>query len=299
MLSWTKKIIQNLAQKIKEGTKFFIGHNEDNSHENRSAVGEVLTSFIKDIKGKLSNVIIGYFPESEKVNNLDVCSMEAEIGTDENNNVVNIDNVSGIALGSSNEDSPAFPGARRLSMVQCFAKEKIEPENKKPGEGDKQMTFEDIKKAIREMNVHPWQIFSLEDMKNDRVFGKVFDDNTALKKSTEELKTQYEELKTKNSEVEKTLNLGKSKQMLEDALKEGFTDKQVKFIENRFNPESLDEVNKENINKYIENAKKEFADTARLFGVEGNSNVDNNNNASNNENKTPEEEALELMGVKE
>jgi len=296
VLTWTKQVIKNLLNKVKKGTQFFIGHGADNSHENRNSVGTIISSIIKEVSGKLSNIIIGYFPEKEKVDNLDICSMEAEIEID-NNVVVGVDQITGIALGSSDTDNPAFPGAFRLNSIQCFGKE---TEKKNP-EKEHIMTFEELKRALRDMNVHPWQLFTMEDLKNDKVFGKIFDEKTDLEDKYKALETKHKELETQNTEAMKGLNKTKAKEWLDKELKEGFTDKQKAFIEKRFNPDSLEDITEKTISEYVVNAKKEFSETAKLFGIEDA--VDNKGNKKNEENnkedKTPEEEALELIGVKE
>jgi len=297
ILKWPRIIIQSLAEKIKEGTKFFIGHRENNSNDNRESVGEVLVSFVKEIAGKLSNVIIGYFPEKEKVNDMDICSMEADVYTDDENIVGEINEVSGIALGNSDKESPAFPGALRLNMVQCFAKE---IDKNKPGEGEHDMTFEEVKEAIRKMNIRPWQIYTLEDMKEDRVFGKVFEENSTFKSDNERLEKENKEVKTKSEEAVRNSDIMQSKGRLEKLLEEGFTDKQKAFIIKRFNPELEKDLTDEGLNKFVESEKKEFADTAKLFGIgegEANKKKDEKGNTEESESLTMEEEALKEMGV--
>lgn len=299
-LRWPKSVIHQIAEKIKQGTKFFIGHGENNSHDNRESVGEVLTSFVKEIKGKISNVIIGYFPEKEKVNEMDTCSMEADVFTDNDNIVGDVNDVSGIALGSSDKDNPAFPGALRLSMVQCFGKEDDKDENKPK---EKQMTFEDIKKGIRDLNIRPWQIFTLDDMKEDRNYGKLFSENSTLKSDNERLTNENKEIKDKSKEAIRTADVTSSKGRLDKIMEEGYTDKQKKFIGGRFDPEAFEDLSDDKLKEYVENGKKEFADTAKLFGVDV---MDSNGtgekkkeSSGDTEELTPEEEALKIMsGVK-
>jgi len=295
-MKWPRIIIQRLAEKIKEGTKFFIGHGETNSNDNRESVGEVLASFVKEIAGKLSNVIIGHFPEKEKVEDMNVCSMEADVYTDDENIVGEINDVSGIALGNSDRSNPAFPGALRLNMVQCFAKE----DKPKPGEGDKDMTFEEVKDAIRKMNIRPWQIYTLEDMKEDRVFGKVFEENSIFKSDNEKLEKENKEIKTKSEEAIRNSDVAQAKSRVEKLLEEGFTDKQKSFILKRFDPEQEKDLTDEGLGKFIENEKKEFADTAKLFGIGESETVkkkDEKGNTEESESLTMEEEALKEMGV--
>ncbi len=289
-------MIHRLAQKIKEGTKFFIQHREGtNSHEGRETVGEVLTSFVKEIGGKLSNIIIGHFPYASKVKDANVCSMEANITTS-GNIVDDVNEVSGVALGNSNIESPAFPGALRLNTVQCFG----ENTNNNSGEGennmpDKSLSFHDIKDAIKDMNIFPWQIFTPEEMQKDKVFGKLYEDNSILQTENESLKTKYATLETSSKESVRANNIIKAQTSLEELMKEGFTDKQKTFIKDRFKPETLEKLDEPSLKEHLENEKKVFSDTAKLFGVE--SSTSKSSSAGTEEEKTLEEQALEILGV--
>lgn len=298
ILRWPRAVIHRLAEKVKAGTKFFIGHGKTNDHDGRETVGEVVASFVKEIGGKLSNIIIGHFPDEEKVKALDTCSMEADIHTDPENIVGDINEVSGIALGNSNVDHPAFPGAMRLAMVQCF----VDTEKKEKEEIT--MTFEEVRKAVRELNIFPWQLFTLEDMKADKNYGKLFVENDSLKTDIEKLKTENKEISQKHTDAVKTANSAQAQERLDAMLKEGVTDKQRKFIKSRFGKDQ--DVSEEGIKKFIENSKKEYAETAKLFGpdekpgsTEKKTESKNNTGESSKGEKTVEEEALELMGVPE
>jgi hypothetical protein len=295
ILKWTKSTIRRLADKIKEGTKFFVGHGATNDHDNRASVGEVLVSFLKDIGGKLSNVIIGHFPDENKVKDMDVCSMESDIEITEDI-VSDINDVTGIALGSSDRESPAFPGALRLGTVHCFniqAEEKNNKESKKM-----ELTVQDVKKAISDLNIFPWQLYSIDDMKNDRVFGKLFSENQTLKSDNERLNKEKLDLESKSKEALRKLDIDNARKEINNLMSEGFTDKQKKFISDRFKPESMEDLSKESLNTFIENGKKEFAETARLFGVDETINKGTDKGETEETPESLEEEALKLMGVK-
>lgn len=280
-------MIRQLAEKIQAGIKFFIGHKETNSQKNRESVGEILSSFVKEIGGRLVNVIIGHFPNKEKVENMDVCSMEADIYTDEENIVGDINDISGIALGNSNKENPAFPGALKLNTVQCFDTK----------QGEKIMTFEEIKKAIHDMNIHPWQIFSMDDIKNDREFSKIFTENTTLKIEKDKHEKDYKKLKDESDGAIKKIAIGEASTQLDKLMKEGYTDKQREFIKKRFNPTVLEDLSKENLEKHLEKEKKEFAETAKLFGVAEELGGKEKEIKKPTEELPVEEEALKLMGV--
>jgi len=293
LLKWTRAVIHRLAEKIKTGTKFFIGHGaETNDHEGRKTVGEVLTSFVKEIGGKLATVIVGHFPNKEIVDPYDICSMEADIQT-EDDIVGDINDVSGIALGNSHKDSPAFPGALRLSTVQCFGETTI-----KPGEGEKEvaLTFEEVKAAVRSMNIYPRQLFTEDDLKQDRTFGKVFESNETLKAENERLLKDNTEIAAKSKEAIRKTAISDSEASLNKLMEEGYTDKQKSYIKTQFDPEKVEDLSDDGLKKFLEESKVKFAETAKLFGVTD-SVKPKSETSTTEDGKDMEEQALELIGA--
>lgn len=297
VLKWPRAVIKGLAEKIKQGTKFFLGHGLTNDNDGRESVGEVIASFVKEISGKLSHIIVGHFPSIEKVKEMDVCSMEADVYTDDENIVGDINNVSGIALGSSNSENPAFPGALRLGVIQCFVK--LEGD-KNQGNKEKNMplTFEEVKQAVRTMNIHPWQLYELDDLKNDRQFSKIFTENEVLKNQNKTLKEDSEKIKNESEKAVRTMNVGEAKGRLNKLMEDGYTEKQKTFILGRFDPEKMEELEEDDLKKFLESSKKEFADTAKLFG-DSSAKIEQTKKEEekNLQDLTPEDEALKLMGV--
>jgi hypothetical protein len=301
ILRWTRAVIHRLASKIKEGTKFFIAHEDNtNSHENREPVGEIISSYVDTIGGKLSNVIIGHFPEQEKVKEMDVCSVEAELQvTDEDNSFVgDVTDVTGVALGNSEKEHPAFPGALRLGAVQCF-------ENK-PGEGEKEMaeqiTFQMVVDAVKKMNIHPRQLFTLADLQDDREFGKEFEKISTLEAENERLKVENADISKKSQESVKLSQTATAENRLMEKLKEGFTDVQKTFIKKQFRPEKMEDLSDEALDTFVVDAKKDFAETAKLFGgvKDETPKTKESNDSSDDDLLSTEElekEALKAMGI--
>ena len=288
-------MIRRVAEKIKEGTKFFLGHGDNtNAHEGRQSVGEVLSSFVKEIGGRLSHIIIGHFPDENKVRDMDVCSMEADVYTDTDNIVGDINEISGIALGSSDVENPAFPGALRLGTVQCFDEGEKDKQRKK--EKIMALTFEEVKEAVRSMNIHPWQLYSIDDIKNDRIFSKSFTELESLRNENVTLKKEKGEIEEKSKDAIRQADIVKAKSQL-DTHMEDLTDKQKKFIVKRFDPESLEDLSEDGLKKFVEDSKKEFAETAKLFGDQE-TKVSDGGTSEESSSGNMEEEALKTLGVK-
>lgn len=261
-ITWPAKIIQALAKAVKAGTKFFLNHGETNSHEGRKPLGEIVASTLKNIAGKVSNVVIGWFPDKEKVNDLDVVSMEANVYTDEKNIVQQLGELTGIAMASSNTESPAFPGAVKLAAVQCF--EEKEPLEK----GEKttmETTFDQVKTFIRDKQVWPHQLFDDEVMQSDRKFGKLYENANALQVEIDRLKKENTSLNEQYQSSIKDAQKAGAKEILDNLTKEGFTEKQRDFIHKEFNPETMEDLSEEGLKTFVEEEAKKYAEYAKIF----------------------------------
>ncbi|MCK5609603.1 hypothetical protein KAR91_47450 [Candidatus Pacearchaeota archaeon] len=301
-MSWPRRTILKIKEKIKEGTKFFIDHgNNTNSHEDRKSVGEIVKNITKEIGGKLSNIIIGHFPDESQVKDMDVCSMEAEVLTDASNTVEDVSSITAVALGSSDKDSPAFPGALRLASVQCFEKEDDPGEgDKKPGDGGNQMpvTFAEVKTFIKEHNVWPNQIYTEETLRNDNVFGKVFSEKDSLQTENKTLKDSSEGLTKKITEIETDGKKKSAKDRLVTFIPEGVTKKQKDFIESSFDPEKVSDLSDEGLKSYITSSQADFQKFAKVFGSDNKDSNDSDNSGSDdNTEGSSVEEALKELGV--
>jgi hypothetical protein len=244
-IHWTKQAVQSMKNIIKKGIKFFHLHNKDNSTENRESLGEIIAHSQQEIDGKLHQLAIGYFPPEtrERVKDYDVCSHEGwwEFIIESGKKIADkIGELTGIALSSSNEDTPAFSNTGLLGAVQCF--EGGEPDNKGGGESLKRevkiMTLKDVIDYIVENNVHITQLpFDIEDIKADRNLGKIFNDMEseikdlkAFRENAEKEKTEFE---TKIKNYEDKENLTQAKEKFNEILKTAIEKKSIGERKNR------------------------------------------------------------------
>jgi|GEM_PF-5239442 len=156
--NWFKDAIGKLVRKIYAGLKLFHNHEETNEpDETRTEIGEVAGSRAKMIDGKFSAVIAAYIYPEYKDLPLDIASIEADIIV--NNDVsddihaVDVDEVTGIALGNSAVNKPGFPGATLLGELQAFAGRSVSTDEpkwqlsyKRTGQGERRK-FELTKEA--------------------------------------------------------------------------------------------------------------------------------------------------------
>lgn len=234
-IHWTRRAVQSIKNVIKNGVKFFLGHNADNSTDNRRELGEVVASFEKEIDGVLHHVAISYHkPEvREEVKKYDICSQEAEWNFfDVAGNMVadTLESMTGIALSSSDIDQPAFSGAKRLGMVQAFGADTLENNHK--GE-PKTMTFEELKAEIKNKNVWPSQLYSIEDIKEDRKFAPVFTEAETLKTQVAKQAEQINALETEKTNLSKQTLQSTARIRLNSLIEKGeikLTDNQKEYV---------------------------------------------------------------------
>jgi hypothetical protein len=271
-VKWTRKAVQSLKNVIIKGIKFFKGHNKDNSIENRNHYGEVIANKEMEIKGKLHHVIVGYFPDKEAVKNDDIVSQEGLwnfVKTATGIIADSVEKITGIALGNSEYDSPAFEGAHRLGTVQCFEGEGDSQNNDggdPPKKKEKTMNLQDVINYIRDNKVHITQLpFTIEDIKADRNLGKIIDDlekeNQDLKKFKEDATKEKEEYEKQIKEFKDKDNLVQAKENFKKLLTESKADeKEKKYIELRFGKEKLEDMSEKGLKEFYEKKAQEYKD---------------------------------------
>lgn len=256
-------MIQKIPELLKKGTKFFKWHNEDNSTENRPHVGEIVKSFVHDMGEKARAIFITTI-DSEEGKDLDVCSMEASVEFDDDGIVHDIGEMTGVAGASSKFERPAFAGAQRLAMIQCFG------DNNKEREG-MEITFSDVKNFVKERNVFPHQLYSLDEMKQDREFSPVIESYetkvSQLEGEKETMKKELDEKSGQLADLESVDLRRKAGETFRELIKDS-TDKQRAYLERRFEKASLEDWSEQGVKEFIEASKAEFAEDAKLFGSE-------------------------------
>lgn len=265
-ITWYRKAIQSIKNVMKKGIKFFNGHNTTNDNQDKQELGQVIHSFEEEIEGKLHSVSIGYFPPNTRdiAKNMDICSQEAEWNLVEVAGELIADAceaVTGIALANSENSTPAFKDAKRLAFVQAF--ENISPVGEtKSGEDlkeKKQMTFAELKTEIKNLNVMPHQLFTLDEIKDDKEFGKAYEEIKAKDTEIQAKIKELEDFKTKNGELNRSIQLQSAKGVLSDLCKENkLTDNITKFVNEMYeaNKDKLEDLSNEGLKSFVESQTK-------------------------------------------
>ncbi len=194
-IRWTRRAVQSIKGALLRGLKFFSGHNADNSTENREVLGEVVWDGQREIDGALHHVVVGYFPDKERVIDKDICSQEGEWNFVEEAGrwfADKLHRMTGIALSSSVRDKPAFDGARRLAMIQALDEDEEAPKGRKREERRvskldlSTASFDDIVTELKARKTFPHQLFTVEEVQADVAFKPVFDESARLKATVAE-----------------------------------------------------------------------------------------------------------------
>jgi len=277
---WLRKAIQSIKGKIKKGLKLFRGHNEDSSHENRPPLGEVITSFEEEIKGDLHHCVITYHPPdvAKEAKECDICSQEGVWEFVKKNGKLFADKlveITGIAIEKSSNEQPAFENARRLASIQAF--EPDEPDNNnEPRKGKKDImepiTYHDFVKTVRDLNIHPSQLYSWEQVIKDNVYAPNIQE---MEKSKIELDEKIKEIEKLQKEKE-TLIAEQSKGNAGNVFKKILDTPGVvgsptvkTYIEKMFETdlETMADVSEKSLKEYIERATKSYQVAAEVSGV--------------------------------
>ncbi len=286
-MTWPRATVKILAQAAKKGIKLFVGHNKDSSHTNRESVGNVVGSYTRMVSGKLQALAVTVLDTVK--DNLDVCSIEADVQMTAAGVVGDIKTLTGIALGSSNTESPAFPGAKRMGIIQCFGEtEETDPLEKKERVMAK-LTFAEVQQGIKDLNIFPHQIYNIDDMKNDNIFGKTLTD---LETKLTDTETKLTSLEEESKESVRLANVATVKGNFEKFIPEGATDKQKAFMLKRFDPDKIEDFSDEGLKSQVELLQTEYSDYATMFGVDVKDNKPPDNKPASDEEVNEEEKTV-------
>ena len=274
-------IVRKIYDRLAAGTPIFRGHNSDNSHGGREAIGEVVGKARRMVDGREATVAAVYVKPEHRAEKLDVCSIEANIAFvaegEGKARAVDVDDITGIALGDGEKETPGFPGAKLLAALQAFARDKGET-----------MTKEEIIAAIKEAKLSPGDLFDEATLREDKTVASIVESETEKERGygsrqSKKVEKLQQELSEKEANFEKQLAEAKgaavratSRGTLDALMTERkLDDAQKKFVERyfeRFETEATEEeALKGDLNKFLDGQLSEFrALAADVYGVEGN-----------------------------
>lgn len=280
---WFKSAVQKIVALLERWTPVYHLHSTQTEADGRQVIGRVVGRAEKLVDGILSALAIIYvLPEYQGLE-LDIASIEADVdvsagaGGPSDIKDVNVLAITGIALGNSASNKPAYPGATLLASLQAFA-------GQGHTTGGNGMTREEVNAAIKELRLKPSDLFQPTEILGDPVVADHVREKTvgeyAHRKRTDEAfekaKTDWEKEK---SELVKKLDAAqgvaikvasgevfkaalKTRKLVDEAGKPR-DEKLLKFInknyERSFKPESQDSIQKD-LDKFLDAQVDEWKD---------------------------------------
>lgn len=286
VMKWFRSAIEKLVDTLRVGTKIFHNHNEDSTHGGRISIGEVVGKAFKRIKDKASAVAVMYIYPQFRSLPLDIASVEADVKVDPQSadtfEAVGVNEITGIALGDSSADEPAFSGAKLIGEMQAFKDRSIQGGNM----GDK-VTIDEMKTVIKENEIKPSDLFGNDKIADDPFvvglvksavkeetageYGHRKRDGSAYEKKITELEDSAKEKDTKIAELQKTGAKGDVKKKFKDeAEKRKFTDRQKEFIEGNLEEFDLKDVEKidSELSEFLDDQVDAYKKVSKVFGIE-------------------------------
>jgi hypothetical protein len=276
---YVKDMIVRIVDRLKFGTPIFNQHVETNSHIGREQIGELVGKAVRTIGDKVSALAAMYiYPQYRKMD-LDVASIEANIeyipkgktGGD----VVDVEDITGIALSSSKIDKPAFPGATLLGIVQAFAKTGGKEEGK--------MEKQEIIDAIKEGGFKVADIFGADEIMASepakkakqteyehakRIEKQLGEEREKVIDFTKKLDESQGKIKRLNEAVSGT----HTKTLFEKVCEtRKFNDKEKAYIAKKldgFKSEKEGDELKTDFDRFIDTQKTDFDETVKLLGAD-------------------------------
>jgi len=288
---WFGDAIVKLFNKLTTGLQLFHGHAANtNDTSGRIPIGEVVGKKLLNIKDRISSVVACYIYPDFRNLPLDVASIEADIDlrgdSKDSLYVADVNEISGIALGNSQVETPGFPGATLLGQLQAFAEKK----NKITlFEGENNMTLAELKQGIQEGKFKPTDLFEPEAIFTDPFISEQMKEKISnargydirkfetLTQERADLAQKLKDAETKITEHDgtiKTLKIetakSKAGDLFETQKKERNLDKKqedyLKIRLGKFTPQDPENIKNE-FNTWLDSGLDDYQKDAEALGV--------------------------------
>lgn len=282
LIRWARDVVIQMFNKINQGLKAFHGHVADsNSHGGRESIGELVGKTMQEIKGVLHTIGVVYIKPEYREKKFDVASLEGTVEFGESMNgdidVLNVQSITGLAIGDGDYSRPAMPGATLQASLQMFTQNN-KGEFKQMGE----ITKDQVKDAIVKLGLTAEDLYSDEIILNlntvkknkqqeyewakriEKKLGEAREENAKLQGDITKYEGEVSTLRVK-------ANIGTAREVLGGVITEKkLAPKFVKFVEKSlkdFKSDKKDNEFKEEFEKFVDKQAKEYKSTAELYGV--------------------------------
>lgn len=277
-ISWPRAAIKTVWKKVKGVIQAFRGHEQGtNSTKDRKSLGQIVGQTEKEIDGKLSHISIFYHPPEvkEEAKEYDSCSHEGQWTFEDDGKggliARTLEKLQAVAFLKRDETPPALSGSLKLSTVQAHETPGKGEDLLPPGKGKEDyrmdnLTFEQIKQAVKDLNIFPSQLFSIDIIQQDNGFNTFFDETKRIKDRSAELETQVETLGNKN----KSLTMENEKISFKPRFNKIVEEKKLTptlktFLQNKFEKASFEEFTTEKIDQFITEQSGEYTEMVTLI----------------------------------
>lgn len=285
---WLRSAVEKLHSAIKIGTQVFYNHGLDNSHENRQPIGEIVGKAVNEIDGKLRTIGVVYINPQNRGQRVDIASIETDDGFTvdiENGNVLNVGNITGVALGDSEKMKPGFSGATLQGALQEMASKL--PDTGNAGVNKMEFTDDEIIQEIKKRKLKPDVVFNRDELeklewviglrKSKERLNGAFEKKQSDFDRIEELRAEWEKekkekedaLKSKESIIAKYEARSKIDNILKDE-RRGLDDKKKDYILKGWDNFTVKEPEKidDEINKFVDTRLDAYKEHLKFFGLE-------------------------------
>lgn len=283
-ISWPRKVISTIKDKIKSGIQCIAGHTKDNIEAGEKVLASIVGKGEEIINGILSTVVaVAFLDNSES--DYDVISMESNLTWNESGQAESISDVLRFALGRSGQNSPAFPGAVELGSIQCF--NNITKENFE-GNHTMEITFNQVKDWLSQNpGCWPSQLFPMSKITGDVTItnGKLNfrggdrevteyisqQVTSAIPQDYDEIKGKLVEIQEKNNKMDayykKALKAEAGERVIEFAKKLNLDDRTQAFLKKRLDLFTASDINDKEIKDFVDRQVVEYKELTEIFSA--------------------------------
>lgn len=282
VLRYAKDIVVQMFSRIRYGLPTFNRHDPNtNSHNDREVVGEVVGKTMKSIGEALHALVAVYIKPEHRGKELDIASIEGNLEAEERADgtwgVVNLSQITGLALSNHTVDTPGMPGATLQAALQMFTQKygRFQQMSK--------LTKEEIRDAIRESGLRIDEIYTADEIVASEPAKKSKQQEYEHAKRVEQklgeareenagLQSKVAKLEGDNAGLLEKANAGLSRDMLGTIAAEKKLDPKFKtFVEKNikdFKSAKTGDEFKSELERFVDGQAKEYAAMGKLYGFE-------------------------------
>jgi len=280
VLHYFRDAVVKLFGRLKVGIPAFAGH-ASSAGEQREDIGEVVGRALKDIKGITHALVAVHLKPEFAKRDFDIASMEANLeftfGKGGDVRVQEVEEITGIALGNSATEKPAFPGATLLGAMQAF-RSKRSIRSKRGGTThmteEQGATITEIKEKIRTGKFDDDDLFDLPEEQQGRILqfliryrkGQEYEGKKTSDKAKDDAEHELKAVEKALAKSQADLGVLQRKQSFVDlAVSRKLDANQQKYI-GLYLPSLKANATELELNKFIDERLKEHQELVKTYG---------------------------------